>query len=138
MKHKRDYITDGYIEDVNHYLYNDIPLTTVLDKHLQEYNKKWNTEFNKEYADSLMKEGEVYVQVEVLDHYIVTSLGRVINTGRKTPVSMTITNTTAGTYAGQSERINLENFFAKQGWHYDHKKIIKDYKKYKWKHRLVM
>ena len=138
MKRKRDYITDGYIEDVNHYLYNDIELTPVLDKHLQEYNRKWNTEFNKEFADSVMLKGEVYAQLAVLDHYIVTNLGRVVNTGKKSFISMTITQTTCGTYAGQSDRINLENFFGQQGWHYDHNKIMKDYKKYKWKHRLVL
>jgi len=125
---KRDYVTKGYIEEVYHYIYNDLDI-------LDLYKDKDVSEFNQSIVDRFIKRGEKYIRLEgEYDHVIITSLGRLINTKRITQYSIRFTKNTMVVYVSDN-KIDVKDIFEQQGWDYDVKKILKRYKRFKWSFR---
>jgi len=125
---KRDYVTKGYIEEVHHYIYNDLDI-------LDLYKDKDVSEFNQSIADRFIKRGEKYIRLEGdYDYVIITSLGRLINTKRITQYSVRFTKNTMVVYVSDN-KIDVKDIFEQQGWDYDVKKILKRYKRFKWSFR---
>jgi len=125
---KRDYVTKGYIEEVHHYIYNDLDI-------LDLYKDKDVSEFNQSIVDRFIKRGEKYIRLEgEYDHVIITSLGRLINTKRITQYSIRFTKNTMVVYVSDN-KIDVKDIFEQQGWDYDVKKILNRYKRFKWSFR---
>ena len=125
---KRDYVTKGYIEEVHHYIYNDLDI-------LDLYKDKDVSEFNQSIADRFIKRGEKYIRLEGdYDYVIITSLGRLINTKRITQYSIRFTKNTMVVYVSDN-KIDVKDIFEQQGWDYDVKKILNRYKRFKWSFR---
>lgn len=122
---KTKYVTDDYIKKVNHYLNNDLPLKEL-------YTDVFKSDYNQSVVDDFIKKGEKYVRLEGdLDHVVLTSYGRLINTKRITQYSLRFTQNTIVTYVCD-KKVDMPAIFEKQGWEYDFKKILNKYKKYKW------
>ncbi len=125
---KRDYVTKGYIEEVHHYIYNDLDI-------LDLYKDKDVSEFNQSIVDRFIKRGEKYIRLEgEYDHVIITSLGGLINTKRITQYSIRFTKNTMVVYVSDN-KIDVKDIFEQQGWDYDVKKILNRYKRFKWSFR---
>ena len=128
MARKREqYITDGYIEQANHYLYNDLP---ILDLYKDVYK---NFTFNKKKFESMLLKGEKYVRLKYeFEHIAITDRGRIFNLKKYSQFIIKFSQSTIVMYV-QGTRIDLAEVFEEQGWDYDVRKIYKDYIKHNWK-----
>jgi len=128
MAKRTKYVDADYVEKVEFYLYNNLPLPDIIDDTVpsQTYDPK--------VAETLAKPGEVFCQVPdvELNHIVVSNLGRVINTGTKKQLTPTITRESILIYAS-SEKIVLEEIFDGNLWDFDLSEIHKNYLKYNWK-----
>lgn len=122
------YVTDDYIEKVEHYLYNNLPIPT--DKIIPNGGHK----FNKSVIKGLLKPGEKYVQLEEpLEYVALTNFGRLINTHKINQYSVRFSSNTIHVYVSHI-KIVFEEIFVNEGWEFDLNTIVSNYKKYKWKH----
>jgi len=137
MPKKRDYITQGYIEQVEHYVYNDLPILEFIEKNNKEYDNRYNIVFDKKFTDSILLPGEKYGKIPEADHCIVTSFGRVFNTSKAKPLKVTVTNSTIYAYVGKAAIVGFIEFFEQQGWDFDYDTIVNNLVKHKCKFRKV-
>ena len=122
---KTKYVTDDYIKKVEHYLNNDLPLKEL-------YTDIYTSDYNQSVVDKLIKKRERYVRLEGdLDHVVITSFGRLINTKRISQYSLRFTQNTIVAYVCD-KKIDLPAIFEREGWEYDFKKILNNYRKYNW------
>ncbi len=125
---KTKYVTNDYIEQAHHYIYNDLDL-------LDLYKDKDVSEFNQSVVDRFIKKGEKYIRLEGdYDYVIITSLGRLINTKRISQYSVRFTKNTMVVYVSDN-KVDLRKVFEEEGWDYDVQKILKRYKRNKWMFR---
>ena len=125
MAKKPKYVTDDYINKVEHYINNDLPL-------LDLYDDTFTSEYSQRVVDSLIKKGEKYIRLKGdLDHVVLTSYGRLINTKRVSQYSLRFTVNTLVAYVSDT-KIDCEKIFEEQQWDYNVHKIRKLYDKYKW------
>jgi len=123
-----DYISDGYIKDIEHYLYNDLP----IDKF---YEDTTISKFNQRVIEGLLKKGEKYTRLKhERDHIVLTSYGRCINTYLVKQFAMRISAHTFHLYV-TGKKINVPEMFKEEDWEYDFDQIKKNYNKYKWKYQ---
>ena len=128
MGKRTKYVTDDYIEKVDHYLYNNLPL-----KKLMQEDSKYISKFNKDVIEGLLNKGEKYVQLEGNgDHVVLTSFGRLINTHKINQYGVRCSPHKFHAYVGK-EKIDIEQIFEQQGWDYDFETLKSYYSKYKWK-----
>ena len=126
----KSYISDNYIAEVNHYINNDLDLTEV-------YKDDTVSNFKQDVVDNLIKKGEKYVRLpHDLDHVIVTSYGRLINTSRVNQYNIRLTPGSFVIYVS-GKKIDLKKIFGDNGWYYDYDTIKGNYDKYKWKYQDV-
>ena len=125
---KPKYVTDNYIEQVNHYVNNNLDLSELyVDESVSYYNQS--------VIDAMKKKGEKYIRLEGDNDYVVlTSFGRIINTKRITQYSVRFTKNSMVVYVFNN-KVNCPNIFKEQGWEYDVHKIMRTYKRYKWEFR---
>lgn len=122
---KKKYVTDDYIEKVQHYLYNDLPLKEL-------YTDVYTSDFNQKVVDSLIMKREKYVRLEGdLDHVVITSFGRLINTKRISQYSLRFTAGSIVCYVCE-KKIVIPAIFEREGWEYNFNKILNNYRKYNW------
>jgi hypothetical protein len=126
-RHK--YVTSDYIEQVEHYLYNNLPLSDLEDVSYPV------DEFNKEVVEQLLKEGEEYIR---LDRYeaeqcVLTNYGRVINTKKINQYSVRFTLNYIHLYI-RRDKVDFPGIFEEQGWEWDIGKIFCYYEKYNWRY----
>jgi len=122
---KRDYVTKDYIEKVHHYINNDLDLSELYKDSNISY-------FDQRVIDTMKKRGERYVRLKGnIDYVVITSLGRLINTKRITQYSIRFTVNTIVAYVCDT-KVEVKDIFEEQGWPYDVKKIMRNYKKYNW------
>jgi len=125
---RADYITDNYIKDVEHYLYNDLP----IDKFYEDTNI---SKFNQRVIEGLLKKGEKYTRLKhERDHIVLTSFGRCINTHLVKQFCMRISAHTFHLYV-TGKKINLPKIFKQEDWEYDFNVIKNKYIKNKWKYQ---
>ena len=125
-KRKDQYVTDKYVQEVEHYIYNDLPIPTTLIK------DNYSHTFNEEVAKELMKKGEKYVQLKQFDHVVVTSFGRVINTSKVNQYRPKLKPTTSILLYIAGYAIDIKEVFLSEGWEFDLLKIYNRYKRYGW------
>ena len=125
---KSKYVTDDYIEKIEHYLYNNLPIP--VDKIIPNGGHK----FNKSVIKGLLKPGEKYTKLEEpLEHIAITNFGRLVNTHKINQFSVRFSSNTIHVYVSHI-KVVFEEIFENQGWEFDLKTIELNYKKYKWKH----
>lgn len=125
MAKKPKYVTDDYINQVEHYINNNLPL-------LDLYDDTFTSDYNQRVVDNLIKKGEKYIRLKAdLDHVVITSYGRLINTKRVSQYSLRFTLNTLVAYVSDI-KIDCEKIFKEQQWDYNVPKIRKIYDKYKW------
>jgi hypothetical protein len=125
---KGKYITQGYIEKVEHYIYNNLDISDLYNVPLID------DQFNEEYAKEVCKEGEKYVRLEGNDeHFILTSYGRLINTHRGSQMQVKFTPNHIHAYSS-SGKVDIHDIFLQNGWEYDIPTLKAIYKKYKWRY----
>lgn len=125
---KTKYVTNDYIEKVEHYLYNNLPLSDLEDV------SNPVEEFNPEVVKEVLKKGERWVQLKDHPHVIVTDKGRLINTYKIRQYHVRFTpNTLIITIS--SEKVEVQDIFEEQGWEWNLDKIKRDYSKYNWNFR---
>lgn len=122
---KTKYVTDDYIEKVEHYIYNNLPLSDLEDV------SDTLDSFNKEVVKEIVKEGEQWVQLPEFEHVILTNTGRFINTHKIRQYSVRFSPNTMHMYIN-SKKIKAEELFEEQGWEFDIKKIKAQYIKNNW------
>ncbi len=126
---KKKYVTDDYVKEVEHYIYNDLPLLSLInvpeDVVSYDYEK---------FEKQLIK-GEKYVQLEhELEYVAITSKGRVWNLRYPREFITRFSPNTQHVYVA-SIRLKMEDIFETQGWDYNCKKILKNFRKNDWVHR---
>ncbi len=130
------YVSDKYIENVNHYIYNDLKLTEYLEEAKEEYAKTTQNQYDEEWVKTYVEKGEKFVRLEgKLDHIVVTNLGRVINTHRKRDYKINFTKTTVFCYV-LGELISHEKYFKKLGWKFNYSEILDNYNKRDWPYTI--
>jgi len=125
---KKQYVTDGYIEEVEHYLNNNLDIQELY----QDSNK------NLKLFEELLLKGEEYIRLEGnLDHYVITSFGRVFNTDRLNQLSIMYINEEQLIIYLLKIKHDLAYIFEEQAWEFDIKKIIKRYEKRDWYYKKL-
>lgn len=119
----KGYITQEYIDTVEHYLYNNIPLENLTTVAPIE-----NTNILKD----ILKEGEEWAQLPESDSMIVTSFGRFLNMKNIKQIKPTISPLSFHVYV-HSEKVDIIGLFKKFGWKFDLETIRGHYLKYKWR-----
>ena len=126
---KRKYVTDDYVEKINHYVYNDLSLRDLYVSEIVE-------EFNPELIKEILKEGEEYVRLEnELEHVVVTNLGRAINTTKPNQYQARFTSNDLHIYA-QRLKIPIQEIFEDNGWEFNVQNILDNFKRFNWKHKV--
>lgn len=126
---KTKYIKQKEVEEIEHLLYNNLPLTdyyNVSDPVVQ---------FDEDSFKKVLKEGEEYAWCldPLLDDIIITNYGRVFNMKAVRQLSIRINHTNIHSWRSHI-RIPVKETFLENGWDYDCAKIMSLYKKYKWPH----
>lgn len=130
VKGLKSYISDNYIEEVHHYINNDLDLTDL-------YKDDTVSSYRQDVVDSLLKKGEKYVRLtHDLDHVVATSYGRVINTSKINQYNIRLTAHSIVIYV-IGKKIDLKKIFSDNGWDYDYHAIKANYDKYNWKYQDV-
>lgn len=124
---KTKYVTDDYVEKVNHYVYNNLSLRDL-------YVSQADDSFNEEVVKEVLDKDEQYIQLENRPHVILTSKGRLINTVKIRQYSVRFSPNTVYVYIS-SEHINMEELFLENGWEYSFEQIKNTYKKRGWVHQ---
>jgi hypothetical protein len=129
---KKGFVTDSYVDEIEHRIYNNIPIKNFLEEIIPP--KK----INHVSVNKMLKRGEKTTPGGTgFEHVLITSLGRLINGEKikqyipKMGVSKLHLYLSVNGSISNSV-INLEEVFEKNGWPYSYKKILADYKKYKW------
>lgn len=124
MAKKTKYISQDEISYIEHCLYNNIP-----------YDIAPVNPFNEKGVERVLLKGEKYAQIDSpnFDHYVVTSLGRCINSRNSNVQKVRFTKTTVILYL-DGVKVDIPGIFESQGWEYDFEKIYERYQKKKWKH----
>ena len=129
---KKGVVTDDYVNEIEHRIYNNIPITNFLEEVLPPI------EIDLSLVKKMFKKGEKSVIFgEGYEHVIVTSLGRLINgetlkqyTPKQGKTKLHLYLSINGAVANTN--VDLETVFKENGWPYSYKKILKTYKKYGW------
>lgn len=124
---KRDYITEGYIEKIEHYLYNGLDIKDLYGD-VNGVQKK-----HKSILDSLMKPDEQYRPTPEFDYIYVTSFGRYINAETPKQYSIRFTPNKCHLYVKRTY-MDMVTHFEEFGWEFDIKQVLNNYTQYKWKH----
>ena len=125
---KKNYLTQSEIDLLSHKIYNDILLSEDAD--VQEI---YSTKFNKEVAEQLILPEEEYVQLEgEVEHYIITSYGRLINTLYIRQIKTLFSGIHNIYYLNGTIMLKVSLEFEKNGWDYDREKIRKHFVDNKW------
>lgn len=128
---KTKYLDQGYVEEIENYIYNDIPIL----KH--PYYKDAGKNLNEQYIKSILKPGEKYVYLrDNADHMVVTSMGRIINSKTCKQLILRLYKETVRMFVNM-QQIKLDDIFEEQGWEYNFQKIFKSYSKYGWKYSNI-
>lgn len=131
VKRKLRYITEQEIEDITTQIYNDC--LVLEDEPEYEYKSK----FDQGMAKKMLKEGEEYIQLEFPnEHYIVTSLGRLLNTNTVKQIKTTFSST-QNMWMTCGLSIKAKNIAEENGWDYDFMETLNRYKTNKWKHVVM-
>ena len=125
---KNKYVTDEYVKQVEHHLYNNLGLPD------DPYVSPPRSTFNQEVVDKLILKGEKYTRLKEHDHVVATDKGRFINTGNPRQYTMRFSSTSLHIYV-TDDKIDVVKLFEQEGWDYDVKKIKKNYIKNNWKYR---
>jgi len=120
---KKDYVDQKYIEDIQHYVYNDLDL-----KELYPEEEK----IDKERLKQILKPGEKWAKLNLgIDGVVLTSFGRAINVDKIRQYSVRITPYYIHLYIDRT-RVDFPAEFKKNKWEYDLEELKDNYKKYKW------
>ena len=120
------YVSDDYVKQVEHYLYNDIPLSD------HPMYKDIDTTLDDKYIKSILLPDEQYNQLKGnRDHVIFTNKGRFINTIKNRMYKPTFTVINIHIYV-QKQKQDVPKLFETNGWHFDIKQIFDAYKKNNW------
>lgn len=124
---KTKYVADDYVQDIENYIYNDIPIL----KH--PYYKNTGKNHNEDYIKSILKPKEKYVYLDDnLDHIVLTSFCRVINAETLHQLALRVyKQNTRMIIKGQ--KVDIYEIFEHNCWDYDFHKIREIYSKYGWK-----
>jgi hypothetical protein len=128
---KNGYLTQQQIDDITAAIYND-----NLETQYEDLPKDSIDGVSKEVMDDLSK-GEEYIQVKGFPYYILTQTGQVINTRKPARITPSYGGRSIYIYISNKARVDFEDYFLEAGWEFDTKKILKNYKKYKWNIRLI-
>jgi len=126
---REQYVSDDYIEKVEHYLYNNLGLPP--DDFQPVPSKRYDPEVAKEVA----LEGEEFKRLEDdLDHIIVSNFGRLINTATKRQFIVRFTPNVMIIYI-QNTHVPSVELFETMGWTHDIEYFRSNYDKYGWKYQ---
>jgi len=118
------YITDDYIEKVEHYLYNNLGLPPEDDYVVP------TKRYDPEVAKHIAKEGEEFKRLQgEHDHVIVSNLGRLVNTATKRQYSVRFTPYVMILYICNKHYDSVK-LFESMGWNHDIQFFRANYEKY--------
>ena len=129
---KTKYLKQSEIEEIEHILYNDLPL-------LDHYNVSSPVvDFDEDSFKKVLKKGEKWAWCidPLFDEIIITSFGRVFNMVTTKQLSIRINAFNIHSWRDRN-RIPVRETFELNNWDYDCVKILSLYKKYKWLHTDV-
>jgi len=126
MGKKIKYVNEGYVQDIENYIYNDIPVLS------HQYYSDSQDKRNLELIKPLIRPNEEFVQLkDNLDSLIVTSFGRIINIETVRQLKLMLYKGSINLYKS-GEKVKIKEVFEENGWEYDVKKILKIYDKHGW------
>lgn len=120
---KNNYVTEKYIDEVEHYLYNGLDI--------KELYKEDDDKLLEPFKELLLPEEQI---VMFMEDYAITSLCRIFNTKLKRIVQLNFYRDKSLNVSLRGKRVDLESVFEDNGWQYDVKEIQSQYKKNKWKY----
>ena len=128
---KRKYVDDNYVQEVENYIYNDIPV--LKHPYYEDAGKKVNSNF----VEGILKPGEKYVYLrDNVHHMVVTSFGRIINAETSNQLKLRVYKGSCRMIV-KGTQIKLKEIFEENAWNYDWEEIKKVYSKYKWPYSYV-
>ena len=120
---KGKYINQGYIEEIEHYLYNNLDIKPLLD-----VDEPKSLEAIKE----ILLDGEEIKAIPVKDlQFYMTNKGRVFNVDTLRQLKPLLYSTTFYIYVS-GDRINFRETMEDIGFIYDHEVISNTYKQNNW------
>ena len=127
MGKKQQYVSSGYIEQVEHYLHNNLDIQELY----------LDSDKNLKLFEELLLEGEEYFRLkDNLDHYAITSFGRVFNIDRLKQLTIMVLNGEKIVIYLIKEKQDLEVIFEERAWNFDLDEIIKRYDKRGWYYKI--
>lgn len=120
---KNNYVTEKYIDEVEHYLYNGLDI--------KELYKEDDDKLLEPFKELLLPEEQI---VMFMEDYAITSLCRIFNTKLKRIVQLNFYRDKSLNVSLRGKRVDLESVFEDNGWTYDIKEIQSQYIKNKWKY----
>ena len=129
---KTKYLKQSEIEEIEHILYNDLPL-------LDHYNVSSPVvDFDEDSFKKVLKKGEKWAWCidPLFDEIIITSFGRVFNMVTTKQLSIRINAFNIHSWRDRN-RVPVRETFELNNWDYDCVKILSLYKKYNWLHTDV-
>ena len=127
VKEKKNlYLSQKEIDVIEAAIYND-----TLSSLYEDIASTLYDQFMSEGVKSIVGENQ-YEHLEGLEHFIITSDGRLINTEVPRMMQLQFTGRELRAYADKN-KVELKELFDKYGWEYDRDKILRTYRDNKWK-----
>ena len=128
MAKRSQYVTQGYLDEIEHYIYNDIPLKNLYKRY------DVSIKFDEQAIKEMLLPQEQYVQLEGnIDFCCVTNYGRVLNSHKKSQYSVKFGVLNCHLYVA-GEKILFDDIFKQQGWDYNIPELYNRYIKNGWKY----
>jgi len=128
MAKRSQYVTQGYLEEIEHYIYNDIPLKNLYKRY------DVSIKFDEQAIKEMLLPQEQYVQLEGnIDFCCITNYAKVLNSHKKSQYSVKFGVLNCHLYVA-GEKILFDDIFKQQGWDYNIPELYNRYIKNGWKY----
>lgn len=132
MSYTEEYLTNDEYDEALRLYHNGLDYTKAFTP--KKEKRSW---FIKEIADSFMEEGEEYIRITSLpgkrtDHFIISNLGRVVNTKTGTQQKVWITKNNILVHLGGGS-VTMKSLFKETPYEYDWETITNRYIEKRWK-----
>ena len=127
-KQKDKYLSQKQIDNIEAAIYND----KLHELYKEVDNTPIPTKLLTEDVKKNIIKGQRYAHIDGQEEYIILEDGRLINLENVNQLQLQFTGVNLRGYA-KTKRIAIHEEFAKHGWKYNRNKILRAYKKNKWK-----
>jgi hypothetical protein len=119
------YVTDDFVEAAYYAIYNNLDVDDVVEDEIKT---------SCEILDDSLEKGEEYVILDGMhSNFCLSNYGRVFNCKLIRQQSVRFYDTGIYVYLNKV-KLDVPVIFQEQGWDYSLEQLLRNYKKYKWRH----